>query len=292
LPTDIAFILGAGVLLGVVQGISEWLPISSKTQIIIVSSLFLGLTFSEGYTLGLFLEFGSFIAATIYFRKEVVLVLKSIVGKGTPEGKLLLKYLVVLTAITAVMGIVIYEAVSAVNLGNAIGVPMIILGCVLILDGLLITISRKRYVPRLTLETMSMKDLIVIGFAQGLAAFPGVSRSGATVSAMLLLGTDGKTAFRLSFLALIPASLGATGVTLLLSRHEIQGSITLLSPATLLVAIAVTVVVGLATITWLLRVAATPRITTLVFTLGVLAIIGGILGILFGGSAGAGAAGP
>jgi undecaprenyl-diphosphatase len=288
LPTDIAFILGAGVLLGVVQGISEWLPVSSKTQILIVSSLFLGLSFSEGYTLGLFLEIGSFIAATIYFRKEVVMVLKSIVGKGTPEGKLLFKYLLVLTLITGVMGIIIYVSVSTLNLGNAIGVPMIILGAVLILDGLLITVSRKRYVPRLTLQTMTLRDLIVIGFAQGLAAFPGVSRSGSTVSAMLLLGTDGKTAFRLSFLALIPASIGATLVTLLFSRHEIESSITLLSPATLVVAVAVTVVVGIATITWLLRVAASERITTLVFTLGVLAIIGGTLGILFGGAAGAG----
>ena len=70
---------------------------------------------------------------------------------------------------------------------------------------------------------------------------------------MLLLGTDGKTAFRLSFLALIPASIGATAVTLLFSRHEIESSLSLLSPATVVVAIAVTAVVGLATIRWLLR---------------------------------------
>jgi len=286
-PTDVSFILGAGVLLGVVQGISEWLPISSKTQILIVSSLFLGLTFSEGYTLGLFLEIGSFIAAVIYFRKEVLLVLKSLVGRGTPEGLLLLKYLVVLTLITGVMGVVIYVGVSSLNLGNAIGVPMVILGSVLILDGILITISRKKYTPRLTLETMSLRDLVAIGFAQGLAAFPGVSRSGVTVSSMLLLGTDGKTAFRLSFLALIPASLGATAVTLLFSRHEIESSLNLLSPATVVVAIAVTAVVGLATIRWLLRLASTERITTLVFALGALAIVSGLVGILFGASAGA-----
>jgi undecaprenyl-diphosphatase len=289
-PTDVAFVLGAGVMLGVVQGISEWLPVSSKTQVLIVSSLVLGLSFSEGYALGLFLEVGSFIAAVVYFRKEVLLILKSIVGRGTKEGVLLLKYLVVLTLITGVMGVVIYVSVSSLNLGSAIGVPMIILGCVLILDGVLITISRKRYTPKLTLETMKLKDLIVIGFAQGIAAFPGVSRSGITVSSMLLLGTDGKDAFRLSFLALIPASLGATAVTLLFSKQHLVSSITLLSPATLVVAIAVTAVVGLLTITWLLRVASTEKITTLVFALGVLAIIGGTLGILFGGSAGAGSA--
>jgi len=289
-PTDVAFVLGAGVMLGVVQGISEWLPVSSKTQVLIFSSLVLGLSFSEGYALGLFLEAGSFIAAVTYFRREVWLILKSIVGKGTKEGILLLKYLVVLTLVTGVMGVVIYVSVSSLNLGNAIGVPMIILGCVLILDGALITVSRKRYTPRLTLETMKLKDLLAIGFAQGIAAFPGVSRSGITVSSMLLLGTDGKDAFRLSFLALIPASLGATAVTVLFSKQDLATSVSLLSPATLVVAIAVTAVVGLLTITWLLRLASTERITTLVFTLGILAIIGGTLGVLFGGSAGAGSA--
>ncbi len=287
-PTDVTFVLGAGVLLGVVQGISEWLPVSSKTQVLIVSSLFLGLTFSEGYTLGLFLEIGSFIAAVVYFRKEVALILRSLVGRGTKEGVLLLKYLVILTLITGVMGVAIYVSVSSLNLGNAIGVPMVILGSILILDGLLITISRKRYVSHMTLETMKMKDLFAIGFAQGLAAFPGVSRSGVTVSSMLLLGTDGKTAFRLSFLALIPASVGATAVTLLFSRHQIETSLSLLSPATVVIAVAVTALVGLATIRWLLRVASTERITTLVFALGTLAVIGGLLGIFFGASAGAG----
>jgi undecaprenyl-diphosphatase len=288
-PTDVSFVLGAGVLLGVVQGISEWLPVSSKTQVLIVSSLLLGLSFNEGYALGLFLEIGSFVAATIYFRREVWLVLRSLVGRGNKEGVLLLKYLVILTTITGLMGVAIYVSVSSLNLGRAIGVPMIVLGSILILDGFLIRVSRSRYTPRLTLQTMSLRDLVAIGFAQGLAAFPGVSRSGVTVSSMLLLGTDGKDAFRLSFLALIPASIGATAVTLLFSRHQIESSIALLSPATVLVAIAVTAVVGLATIRWLLRLASTERISVLVFALGALAIFGGLAGILFGASAGAGA---
>lgn len=217
-------------------------------------------------------------------------MLKSLVGRGTREGFLLLKYLVVLTAITAVLGVAIYLGVSSLNLGSAVGVPMIILGAILILDGLLIKFSRARYTPRLTLETMKLRDLAAIGFAQGLAAFPGVSRSGVTTSSMLLLGTDAKDAFRLSFLALIPASLGATGVTILLSRHVVSSSISLLSPATVVVAIMVTAVVGLATIRWLLRVAATEKITTLVFALGTLAIASGVVGIIFGAAAGAGGA--
>ena len=112
MSADLQYILLAGVFLGVVQGVSEWLPISSKTQIILVSTLFLGLTFTQGYTLGLFLEFGTFFAAVVYFRRELWLVIKAIVGKGGPGGRLMLKYLLIVTIITGVMGIAIYKEVE------------------------------------------------------------------------------------------------------------------------------------------------------------------------------------
>lgn len=281
---DLTFALAAGIMLGVVQGVSEWLPVSSKTQVIIVSTLLFGLSFSQGYTLGLFLEFGTFFAAVVYFWKELVLVFKAIAGKGGPGGRLLLKYLLIVTVITGIMGIAIYKAVESVNPGSAVGVPMIILGVVLILDGLFIRYSRSRATPHKSLQDMNLKELLVIGFAQGLSAFPGVSRSGTTVSAMLVLGTDTKEAFRLSFLALIPASIGATLVTLLFSKSSIATGTGVLSLPVIAVALAVTFVVGSLMIRWLLRVAAHEKITTLVFILGILAILSGILGIVFGGS--------
>ncbi len=281
---DLTFALAAGGILGVVQGVSEWLPVSSKTQVIIVSTLLFGLTFSQGYTLGLFLEFGTFFAAVVYFWKELLLVFKAIVGKGGPGGRLLLKYLLIVTVITGIMGIAIYKAVESVNPGSAVGVPMIILGVVLIADGLFIRYSRSHITPHKSLQDMKLKELLFIGFAQGLSAFPGVSRSGTTVSAMLVLGTDTKEAFRLSFLALIPASIGATLVTLLFSKSSIATGTGVLSLPVIAVALVVTFVVGSLMIRWLLRVAAHEKITTLVFILGILAILSGILGIVFGGS--------
>jgi undecaprenyl-diphosphatase len=282
MSTDIAFILLAGVILGLVQGVSEWLPISSKTQIIIASTFLLGLTFAQAYTLGLFLELGTFFAAVIYFRRELITVFKSIVGRGGVDGRLLLRYLIVVTVITGVMGVAIYKAVESLSLGSAIGGPMLVLGAVLILDGLFIRFSRSRMAPRKKLEDMKLKELVAIGFAQGLAAFPGVSRSGVTVSTMLVLGTDVRESFRLSFLALIPASLGATLVTLIFSRSDFTGNVALLSPTMLAVALVVSLVVGLVMIRWLLRVASADRIITLVLAMGVLAIFGGILGVVFG----------
>ena len=284
MSADLTIVLLGGVFLGVVQGISEWLPISSKTQVIIVSTLFLGLTFTQGYTLGLFLEFGTFFAAVVYFRREIVIVFKAVVGRGGPGGRLLLEYLLVVTAITGVMGVAIYKAVESLNLGSAIGGPMLLLGAILILDGLLIRYSRKRVAPVKSLEDMTLKEFIVIGFAQGLAAFPGVSRSGVTISTMLLLGTEPKESFRLSFLALIPASLGATLVTVLFSKTSFSASIGGLSTTMIVVALVVTFVVGSGMLRWLIKVAAHERITTLVFALGILAILGGVLGIVFGGS--------
>ncbi len=281
---DLTFALAAGITLGVVQGVSEWLPVSSKTQVIIVSTLLFGLTFSQGYTLGLFLEFGTFFAAVLYFRRELVLVFKAIVGKGGPGGRLMLKYLLVITVITGVMGIAIYKGVESLNPGSAVGLPMIVLGVVLIADGLFIRYSRSRVRPPKSLQDMSLRDLILIGFAQGLSAFPGVSRSGTTVSMMLVLGTDPKEAFRLSFLALIPASVGATLVTLLFSHSTIATGTGVLSLPVITIALVVTFVVGSLMIRWLLRVAAHENIVTLVFILGALAILSGVLGLIFGSS--------
>jgi undecaprenyl-diphosphatase len=281
---DLTFALAAGITLGVVQGVSEWLPVSSKTQIIVVSTILFGLTFNQGYSLGLFLEFGTFFAAVVYFWKELVLVLKAIVGKGGPVGRLLLKYLLIVTVITGVMGVAIYKGVESLTFGSSIGVPMIILGAVLIIDGLFIRYSRSRAIPHKSLQDMKLKDLLLIGFAQGLSAFPGVSRSGTTVSMMLILGTDPKESFRLSFLALIPASIGATLVTLLFSSTPLVTGNGVLSLPVIAVALIVTFLVGSLMIRWLLRVAAHEKITTLVFILGTLAILSGILGIIFGGS--------
>ncbi len=268
--------------MGAIQGVSEWLPISSKTQVIIASSYFFGVSFEQGYALGLFLEAGTFIAAVVYFRREVSGVLKALVGRGDAEGKLLLRFLVIVTAVTAVLGVAIYKAVSESVSGPVLGIPMIVLGCVLILDGALIMVARGRYIPTKRLADLKTRDLIIIGIAQGVAAFPGVSRSGATVSSMLLMGVKPDDAFKLSFLALIPASIGAAGVTILLSKAQVGAVLDVLSLPVILLAIVVTVLVGVVSIKTLLRVAGSRRIALLAFGLGALAIFSGVTSIVVG----------
>ena len=258
------------IILGLVQGISEWLPISSKTQVLFASYVLFGLPISAGYAFGLFLEIGSLGSAITYFRRDIAALL---------HDRKLLRYLVVVTIFTAIVGAPLYY-VTDTYLQHAspfIGVPMILLGLSLIGIGLYIRYSRA--LPRIGgLDQMKLKHYVVVGIAQGIAALPGVSRSGMTVSTMLVLGVKQDQAFRLSYLAYIPASLGAFGVSLIFSRHEINTDIAAVSPIGLVVAIISAALIGLVTISYLLKFAKTKEIWVLDIVLGLLALV---LGVVF-----------
>ena len=258
------------IILGLVQGVSEWLPISSKTQVLFVSYVLFGLPISAGYAFGLFLEIGSLGSAITYFRRDIVALF---------HDRNLLRYLVVVTVFTGIVGAPLFY-VTDTYLQKAspfIGVPMITLGLALIGIGLYIRYSRA--LPKIGgLEQMKLKHYIVVGIAQGIAALPGVSRSGMTVSTMLILGVKQDQAFRLSYLAYIPASLGAFAASVLLERHEIKTDIQAVSPAGLGIAIITALLIGLVTISYLLRLAKTKEIWKLDIVLGIIALV---LGIIF-----------
>ncbi|BDB99580.1 undecaprenyl-diphosphate phosphatase [Saccharolobus caldissimus] len=275
-------LIAVGIVLGVVQGISEWIPVSSKTQVLLVSTLLLGLGFSEAYAFGLFMEIGTITAAVIYFRKELYKVVLALMGKGNYEDVILLKYIIVSTLVTGIIGVTIYLTIINLVRGVVIGIPMAILGLILMLDGILIYVSRKSYKPSRTLRDLSVKDFIIVGIAQGLAALPGVSRSGMTTSVLLLLGVNPEDAFRLSFIELIPAAIGAIGVTLIFSRHEVINTIHLLSIAALIISILVATLVSVLFINVLLKFAESRNILIVVFSLGILALMSGIISSLIG----------
>jgi len=157
---------------------------------------------------------------------------------------------------------------------------MILLGLVLIGTGLYIRYSRTK--PKLVagLEEMKLRNYIIVGIAQGIAALPGVSRSGMTVSTMLLMGVKPGQAFRLSYLAYIPASLGAFFVTLILIRSQVDTAIQVVEPTGVLIAIVTAAIVGIFVISYLLKFAKTSRIYVIDFALGSVALIVGIIAIV------------
>lgn len=261
------------IILGLVQGISEWLPISSKTQILFASTLLFSLPLAVAYAFGLFMEIGSIGSALVYFRRDI---------RSLFKDRRLVVYLLVVTVITGLVGAPLYYLTDKVLSTSPynIGIPMLLLGLVLIGTGFYIRYSRTK--PRLVvgLEEMRLKNYIVIGIAQGIAALPGVSRSGMTVSTMLLMGVKPEQAFRLSYLAYIPASLGAFFVTLLLSRSQVDTAIRVVEPTGVLIAIATAALVGIVVISYVLKFAKTNRIYVIDFVLGAIALVLGIIATL------------
>jgi undecaprenyl-diphosphatase len=272
-----------GAILGLVQGISEWLPISSKTQVGVASIALLHLTFSQAYTLGLFFEIGTILAAVIYFRRDIVSLLRVLALGGSKEEKKLFVYVLVTTLITGAMGVPLYLIADSVK-GIAIGIPMLLVGLILIADALVIRHARKRKSASNTrkFNDLKLKDYIAIGIVQGIAALPGVSRSGVTTSAMLLLKVEPDEAFRLSFIIGIFASLGAVGLTVLATHTNVSSAISGIGITGLVVAIIVATIVSLLLIDFLIKVAGKSSIVYLTAALGLLAIFGGTVALLTG----------
>jgi len=267
---ELALNILLSIVVGIVQGVAEWLPISSKTQVLLASTVLFGLPLVVAYAFGLFMEIGSVLSALTYFRKDMFSALIF-------KDRRLLTYLVVVTAVTAVVAVPIYLAVEKLleNPYN-VGAPMIVLGMVLIANGLYIRHSRIN--PKIEgLGQMKMKHYIAVGLAQGIAAFPGVSRSGMTTSTMLLMGVKPELAFRLSFLAYIPAAVGAFMVTILLSRAEVNSAIASINLTGILIAITTAAITGLLVISYLLRVAKNNKVYLINLALGVIAIVIGLI---------------
>lgn len=256
------------IIVGVVQGVSEWLPISSKTQVLLVSTFLFGLPTAVGFAFGLFMQLGSLTAAVVYLRKEVVSVF---------SDKKLFVYLLVVTTVTAVVGVPLYLITEKLLQGTYnVGAPMILLGAFLLADGLYIRRAHRK--PRITgLNEMGMKQYLILGFAQGLSALPGVSRSGMTVSTMLFLGVEPESALRLSFLAYIPASLGAFITSVVFSRTELHAAVGAIDLTGVAIAMTTAAVVGFATISGLLRFARQSEMYAITIVLGIVALVVGLV---------------
>jgi undecaprenyl-diphosphatase len=259
------------IIVGLVQGVSEWLPISSKTQVLFASTILFGIPLNSAYSFGLFMEVGSIFSAAFYFRKQILSLLRD---------KKLLVYLLVVTIVTGIEGVPLLIISDRLLAGAYnLGVPMMLLGVFLIADGIYIRYSRR--MPRTgTLQEMTLKQYVIVGLAQGLAALPGVSRSGMTVSTLLFMGIDPKEAFKLSYLAYIPAAIGGIVATVLFSASDLSIALSYFDSTTISAAIITSALVGLVAISALLRFARRNDVWKVTLILGGLAFAIGILAAL------------
>lgn len=191
--------------LGVVQGLTEFLPVSSSGHLVIFQNL---LKIDEpGVLFEIMVHIGTLLAVIIYFRKDVYHLIAAIFQwkKGRPEEvksyQRLLFYIIVATCVTGILGIAFQD------LFESFFDNLLLVGCMLLVTGLILFISDR--IKDTSREELNLGSSLLIGFAQSVAIIPGISRSGATISTAIFTRLTRETAARFSFLLSIPAILGA-----------------------------------------------------------------------------------
>lgn len=200
------------IILGVVQGLTEFLPISSSGHLILVPWLFDWAIFHRpelNKTFDVALHFGTFLGVALYFRREigalvrgwVVSIVRRTLGDD-PYRKL--SWLVLISTVPGALGGVLFEEV----IERRLGAPLLI-GILLIGVGLLLAVAEWAGKHRRGFESVTWLDAVVIGIAQAFALAPGTSRSGITIAVALFANLRREAAARYSFIISIPIIGGA-----------------------------------------------------------------------------------
>jgi len=234
------------VVLGIVQGLTEFLPISSTAHLRIVPA-FVGWS-DPGTAFTAVVQLGTLLAVLIYFRADLLrIVVAWFAGLRNPARRNF-DYRMGWYLIIATIPIVIFGAAFSHSIEKGAR-DLFLIGSTLIALGFVLLLADRIGSKRRPFESIRPKDGVVVGLAQALALIPGVSRSGATISAGLFRGLNRQAAARFAFLLSIPAVL-LSGVYEL--RHYFEGGRTI-GTGQLLVATALAFVVGYISIAFLLR---------------------------------------
>jgi undecaprenyl-diphosphatase len=238
------------VVLGVVQGITEWLPISSTGHLLITSQL-LNYGGSIGGTFEVFIQVGTVIAVIAFYFEDLLGQARALLGFSTQSSQLEARRLwlgVVIASIpAALIGLLARDFIKTVLFET----PAVIAAALIVGGIILLVIERMpvRAAPTSALGQIRPLQALWVGIAQVFALIPGVSRSGSSIVGGLLAGLDRRTATAFSFYLSIPILGATTVVDLLGSLDQIQPS----DWGRLILGAVVAMMVGYLTIGWLLR---------------------------------------
>jgi len=226
-----------GFLLGLVQALGEFLPISSSAHLVLLP-FFRGQIY-QGLAFDVLLHAGTLLAVLIYFAKDwYVLVRQGVTAPKTPRGRMFW-YLVAATFPAAIAGFLLNDWAE-----NTFRHPLLIAGTLIVFAAVLFWADRHARTRQE--QAPSFKIMMLIGCAQMLALVPGVSRSGITITAALLLGLSRPQSARISFLLSTPIIAGATLLEITkLSLSDIN--------APLMVGFLTAFIGALAVIAWLMK---------------------------------------
>ncbi len=190
----------AAIILGIVQGLVEWLPLSSEAMVTLSAKFLFGIEYQNALGTAIFLHWGTLLAAVFYFRIEIAQMLRSVFRKSADRNLLLFLLLA-----TLLSGLV---ATPLLFLAFSIEIPDGLFTALIGLFLIFIAFLQKNQKPGAA-QKLELKNAVIPGLAQGFSALPGISRSGITLAALLGERFQLRDAFRLSFLMSIPIVFAA-----------------------------------------------------------------------------------
>jgi len=255
------------LILATVQGITEWLPISSSGHLVLVQQYF-GLNVPVLFDV--ILHIGTLIVVLVTFREDITKILRAVAQLNfkTEEGKLAL-YIIIGSIPTAIIGF-LFEDTFQSFFSNLLAV-----GLAFLFTGALLYLSK---LPKNKNRFINYLDALLIGTAQGVALIPGVSRSGATISTGLLRRIKKEKAFQYSFLLFIPAVIGATLGTSVKEWNNLATAD--IDAVSILLGLIVTMIVGYVFMKLLFKIVVKERFHLFAYycwTLGLLIILAQVL---------------
>jgi undecaprenyl-diphosphatase len=243
------------ILLGIIQGLTEFLPISSTAHLRIIPALFGWQDPGAAFTA--VIQFGTLIAVLIYFYRDILNMISAVLAgllirKPFHNRDAQLGWMIAMGTIPIVVLGVLFKHSIETSLRSlyVISASLILLAIVLTIAEWITRRRIARGVPLKTVDQLTWKDVLWVGFAQAVALIPGSSRSGTTITGGLFVGMNRETAARFSFLLSLPSVFAAGVFELIKERHG------LLSPEigaeNLIIATVVSGIVGYASIAFLL----------------------------------------
>jgi undecaprenyl-diphosphatase len=232
-------ILLIAIILGIVEGVTEFLPVSSTGHLVLANAL-LGYNDERWNAFNVIIQLGAILAIIVLYWRTFWAVLEGLI-RGNPVSLRFVRNILIGFVPSAILGFLLINRIEALLLKPAVVAWAFILG------GMAILVIEKmvKNTPVVGVADMPLKTVIGVGLIQCLSMIPGVSRSGATIMGGLSLGVERRTAAEFSFFLAIPTMLGATTLELLKHRDEIVAGASGVGFGTVAVGFVVSFVVAL-----------------------------------------------
>ena len=204
------------IILGIIQGLTEFLPVSSSGHLELVKTIQgQDLSGESSMMMTVVLHFATALSTVVVFRKDIAEIIKGLFQFKINEEFLFALKIVISMIPAAIVGILYDDLIE-----SFFGGQVLLVGIMLIVTGLLLFLADR---AKNTTKEVSISNSIVIGIAQAIAILPGISRSGATIGTSVLLGIDREKAARFSFLMVVPLIFGKMAKDLLSSDFSTEG---------------------------------------------------------------------